>query len=134
MFKKIFLLKFKVVLLSVVSLMVFMFVSGCATMGSGRFMLRQDLIVNQYDTIKEIVIEEAANNGFSHLVSEVKPSQFNNWRGQLYFALKTPSGTDQLYVKLGKKGDQFSVYMYGAGTRANPDSAIKAITTRLNQL
>lgn len=134
MAKKNIFLKFKVFLFPVVSLVVLLFVSGCVTMGSGRLVLRQDLLANQCDTIKKIVIEEAANNGFSQFPSEIKPSQFNNWRGQLYFALITPNGIDNLSVNFKMKGDKISVYMYGAGTRANPDSAIKAITVRLSQL
>ena len=97
-------------------------------------MLRQDLLVNQYDAIKKIVIEEAANNGFYPFPIEVKPSQFNNWKGQLYFSRATPMGTDQLFVNFKSQGDKISVYMYGAGTKASPDSAIKAITARLSQL
>lgn len=134
MAKKNIFLKSKVFLFSVASLMVLLFVSGCATMGSGRIMLRQDLLVNQYDTIKKIVIEEAANNGFYPFPIEVKPSQSNNWKGQLYFSRATPMGTDQLFVNFKSQGDKISVYMYGAGTKANPDAAIKAITVRLSQL
>ena len=42
--------------------------TGCGTMGVARFTLGPDLFDNnQYETIRKIVIEEAANNGFGRL-------------------------------------------------------------------
>lgn len=104
--------------------------SGCITLAHDRTALRSGLVQSKYDKIKKIVLEEAANNGFSQLTSEIKPSEFNEWKGKLYFALKTPNGTDQLFVEF----DRDSVYMHGAGTRSNPDSAIKGIRARIDKL
>lgn len=115
------------VLLIVVSL------AGCVTLGSSRLLVKQDVFAAKYEAIKRIVLEEAANNGFGQLTSEVKPSEFNGWKGKLYFALVTPNGTDQLFVEFQRQGDSVSVYTHGAGTRANPDSAARAIEARLRQ-
>ena len=114
-------------------LLVVFLISGCVTMGSQRLLLNQGVSFDRYDEVKHIVVEEAASNGFSELTSEIKPSKHNNWEGQLYFKLVTPNGTDQLFVELSKKDGRILVYMHGAGTRANPDSAIKAIQERLDK-
>ncbi|KAF0221284.1 MAG: hypothetical protein FD174_422 [Geobacteraceae bacterium] len=111
-------------------LSILLFVTGCITLGHDRAELKTDLVKNKYEIIKKIVLEEAANNGFSQLTSEIKPSQYNDWKGKLYFALMTPNGTDQLFIEFNKD----SVYMHGAGTRTNPDSAIKAIRAKIDQL
>ncbi len=107
---------------------------GCVTLGSEQLLLKQAVFSSSYAHIKSIVLEEAANNGFSQLTSEVKPSEFNQWKGKMYFALVTPNGTDQLFVEFQRQGDSVSVNIHGAGTRGNPDSAAKAITARLRQL
>jgi len=104
--------------------------AGCITLAHDRAELKSGLVQSKYDAIKKIVIEEAANNGFSQLTSEIKPSEYNEWQGKLFFALKTPNGTDQLFVEFN--GD--SVYMHGAGTRSNPQSAIKAMRARIDKL
>lgn len=108
--------------------------AGCVTLGSERLQLSESTFSSQYDKIKAIVADEASKNGFGQLTSEVKPSEFNGWKGQMYFSLQTPNGTDQLFVEFARQGFNVSVYMHGAGTRANPDSATKAIATRLRQL
>lgn len=108
-------------------------ITSCVTLGSSRLLVKRDVFATKYESIKTVVLEEAASNGFSQLTSEVKPSQFNGWTGQLYFALKTPNGTDQLFVEFKPQGDNVSVWAHGAGTRANPDSAAKAIEARLRQ-
>ena len=105
-------------------------IAGCITLAHDRTALRSGLVQSKYNTIKKIVLEEAANNGFSQLTSEIKPSEYNEWKGKLYFALKTPHGTDQLSVEFNKD----AVYMHGGGTRSNPDSAIKAIRARIDEL
>lgn len=120
---------------SVAILLILCILTSCVTMGSQRLVLRQNLFTSaNYTSVKQIVVEEAANNGFSQLTSEVRPSEFNGWKGQLYFALVTPNGTDQLFVEFLRQGEGVSVHMHGAGTRANPDSASKAIAARLRQL
>jgi hypothetical protein len=107
------------------------FLIGCGIkIGSANLDIKQDLIVNKYDTLKEIVIEEAKNNGFTQLTSEIKPSKYNDQKGRLFFQLVTPHGTDQLFVDF----DNGNIYMHGAGLRSNPESAIKAITFRINEL
>ncbi len=118
----------------VVLLVLLIIVAGCVTLGSSRLLVKQDVFAANYEAIKRIVLEEAANNGFGQLTSEVKPSTFNRWKGQLCFALVTPNGTDQLFVEFQRQGDSVSVYTHGGGTRANPDSAAKAIEARLRQL
>mgnify|MGYP001588631348 FL=1 len=96
--------------------------------------MKENTFASKYSSIRKIVIEEAANNGFSTLTSEVKPSQFNGWKGQLFFQLVTPNGTDQLFVEFEKKNEGVSVWAHGAGTRGNASSAAKSITARLSQL
>lgn len=107
---------------------------GCVTIGSERLVIKEDTFTGKYSSIRQIVIEEAANNGFSTLTSEVKPSQFNGWKGRLFFQLVTPEGTDQLFVDFEKKTEGVSVWVHGAGTRGNANSAAKAIAARLSQL
>lgn len=114
--------------------LVIAFPTACVTIGSQRLILKQDVFAANYESIKKTITEEAANNGFKQLTSQVKPSEFNGWKGQLYFALKTPNGTDQLFVEFQRQGDDVSVYMHGASTRANPDIASKAIAARLRRL
>ena len=75
--------------------MFFLLIYGCITMGSNVSYIKKDVFINKYIVIKKVIIEEAANGGFASLTGEIKPSQYNNWSGQLYFSLKTPNGTDQ---------------------------------------
>lgn len=105
--------------------------NACVSMGNARLSATQDEFVRNYPLIKSIAIEEAANNGFGALTSEVKPSKYNNWKGQLYFSLVTPNGTDQLFVKFERKGDSVGIWVHGAGTRGNADSAAQAISARI---
>lgn len=107
------------------------FLVGCGMkMGDSKLDIKPELVLNKYDTLKAIVIEEANNNGFSQLTSEIKPSKYNEQRGRLFFSLKTPFGTDQLIVDF----DNGNISMSGAGLRSNPESAIKAITFRIKEL
>jgi hypothetical protein len=96
--------------------------------------LREDLILNEYTKIRRIIIEEAANNGFPALRSEVKPLEINGWKGKLYFTLKTEAGWDNLTVNIKRKGDSFAIDLVGAGHVANAKGAIKAIKARLSEL
>ena len=107
---------------------------GCVTMGSQRFALKPETITSNYAQVKQIVLEEAANNGFKELTSEIRPSEYNGYEGRLFFQLKTPAGTDQLFVDFKKTDVGVSVNVHGAGTRSNPDSAAKAIQARLSRL
>ncbi len=120
--------------LTAIILLLLVFTAGCVTVGTGKINLKEDLVINQYDTIRNIVIEEAANNGFPTLRTEVKPLEINKWSGKLYFAVKTSQGWDNLTVKIKKVDDHFVVDMTGAATKANPKGAIEAIKTRLGQL
>lgn len=107
---------------------------GCITVGNERLVIKEDTFQAKYSTIKQIVIEEAANNGFSTLTSEIKPSQYNNWKGRFFFQLTTAGGTDQLFVDFKKAPEGISVWTHGAGIRGNANSASKAIAARLGQL
>lgn len=109
-------------------------VAGCVTLGSAKFSLAREYFQENYPQIKSIIVEEAANNGFGALTSEVKPSEFNEWTGKLFFQLKTANGTDQLFVEFSKDPNGVNVYVHGAGTRSNPDSAAKAIQARLSRM
>ena len=113
-------------------LLLLIFTIGCAT--TGKMTLREDVVMNKYVTIRKIVIEEAANNGFPTLRSEVKPSKINKWKGKLYFTVWTGLGWDNLTVRIKRKGDNFVVDLVGAATQANPKGAIKAIKARLSEL
>lgn len=119
---------------SVTILLLLIIITGCVSVTTRKISLREDLILNEYVTIRRIVIEEAANNGFPTLRSEVKPLEINKWRGKLYFTVKTAAGWDNLTVKIKRKGDNFVVEMVGAATVANPKGAIKAIEARLSEL
>jgi len=111
------------------------FLQACSmTIGNENLMIKQDSFENNYSKIKEIVVEEAANNGFGTLTSEVKPSQYNNWEGQLFFQLKTAGGTDQLWAEFSRGDGGIAVWVHGAGIRGNANSASKAIAARLSQL
>jgi hypothetical protein len=107
---------------------------GCISVGNQRLVIKEDTFQAKYATIKQIVVEEAANNGFSTLTSEVKPSQYNDWKGRLFFQLKTVHGTDQLFVDFKKTPEGITVWTHGAGTRGDASSASKAIAARLGQL
>lgn len=110
---------------------IMVFLTGCGMkMGDSKLDIKPELVLNKYDTLKAIVIEEANNNGFSQLTSEIKPSKYNEQRGRLFFSLITPFGTDQLIVEF----DNGNISMNGAGLRSNPESAIKAITFRIKEL
>lgn len=108
-------------------------ISGCISGGTERLLLNEKVSFDRYDEIKHIVVEGAKLNGFSELTSEIKPSKYNNWEGQLYFKLVTPNGTDQFYAEFEKRNGKILVYMHGAGTRANPNSAIKTIRDGLDK-
>jgi hypothetical protein len=103
-------------------------------MGRDKINLREDLILNDYAKIRRIVIEEAANNGFPTLKSEVKPLEINEWKGKLYFTEKTAAGWDNLTVVFKRKGDTFLIEMVGAATVANPKGAVQSIKARLSEL
>jgi len=115
-------------------LFLLIFIAGCVRMGRGQINLREDLVLNEYVQIRKIIIEEAANNGFPTLKSEVKPLEINGWKGKLYFTLKTEAGWDNLTVNIKRKGDNFVIDMVGAATVANVKGAVKAIKDRLGEL
>lgn len=111
-------------------LLILLVTLGCGlTMRSSTIALKPDLVVNNYDAIRTIVIEEAKNNGFSNL-TEVKPSKYNDWEGKLNFI----TGNDKFRVEIKKDGEKFALYMHGGATSGNLDGAIKAITARVNEL
>jgi hypothetical protein len=107
---------------------------GCVAIGNERLVIKEDTFQAKYSTIRQIVIEEAANNGFSTLTSEIKPSEYNNWKGRFFFQLITANGTDQFFVDFKKTPEGISVWTHGAGTRGDASSAAKAIAARLGQL
>lgn len=108
--------------------------TACISMGNARLSVTQDEFVKNYPRIKSIVTEEAANNGFGILTSEVKPSEYNDWKGQLFYQLETANGTDQLFVEFDKTANDMNVWVHGAGTRGNANSAAKAISARLKNI
>ena len=115
-------------------LLFLIFITGCVSMGRGQINLREDLVLNEYVKIRRIIIEEAANNGFPTIRSEVKPLEINGWKGKLYFTLKTEAGWDNLTVNIKRKGDNFVIDMVGAATVANVKGAVQAIKARLSEL
>lgn len=121
--------------LAIVSSLLLSLLAGCGmTVAGQHLLLPQDLVDNKYDAVKAIVTEEAANNGFGVLASEVKPSKYTDYKGSIYFKLQTTMGTDQLTVELKPQDGKVAVHVHGAGTKANADGAVKAITARLAQL
>jgi len=119
----------KIIIVFVLAIML----QACIKMANSRFIIKETTFSANYFRIKKIVIEEAASNGFSELTSEIKPSQFNDWNGQLFFSLVTAHGTDQLFVEFEKKANGIGVWIHGGGTRSNPNSAAKAIQARLKK-
>lgn len=117
-----------------VLLLALLVLSGCGTVGSHRLAVRQDTFDKRYDTIKQIVLEEAANHGYSQLTSEVKPSKFTTGKARLYFAVKTGAGTDTFTVEFRPAASGVEVYMHGGGTKADAKGAIRAIAARLQEL
>jgi hypothetical protein len=113
-------------------LLLLIFITGCVSIA--QIKLREDLILNEYAKIRRIIIEEATNNGFPAVRSEVKPLEINGWKGKLYFTLKTEFGWDNLTVNIKRKGDSFAIDMVGAGHVANAKGAIEAIKARLSEL
>lgn len=108
--------------------------AGCISTANTKFLVKRDSFNRNYNEIKAIAVQEAANNGFGTLTSEVKPSEYNDWTGRLFFQLKTANGTDQLFVEFRSQDDAVNVWVHGAGTRSNPDSASKAIQARVGKL
>jgi len=105
-------------------------VVGCGLkMANSKIGLEQTVVVNNYDSLRKIVIEEATNNGFSNL-TEVKPSKYNNWEGRINFI----NNNDIFKAEILKDGDKYLLYMHGGTTSANLDGAIQAITQRVNEL
>lgn len=119
---------------AIVCLILVAVLTACGTLANTRVLIKQDLAISRYDQIKAIAIEEAARNGFSEIASEVRPSEYNNWRGRLFFQLKTPHGTDQLFIEFRPADGATEIYIHGAGLRSNPNSAAKAIASRLRNL
>jgi hypothetical protein len=87
------------------------------------------VVLANYDQLRQIVVEEATNAGFSSL-TEVKPSQYNNWEGRLNFTTRQ----DKFRAEITRDGDKYSLYMHGGATSADLDGAIKAITARVSEL
>lgn len=109
-------------------------VVACVSIGNTKFAIKPDFFQQNYAQIKAIAVEEAANNGFGTLTSEVKPSEFNEWKGSLFFQLKTANGIDQLFVDFERAEGGVRVWVHGAGTRSNPDSAGKSIQAKVAKL
>lgn len=101
-----------------------------ANIGEDDVTLKDGVIQEKYDKIKKIIVEEAINKGFPKLNSETKPSKANGWEGKLFFAVSTSMGTDQLVVEFNEN----KIKMHGSGTVTDPESAIKAIKQRLEEL
>jgi len=108
--------------------------SACVTLANEGFKLRLSDFETHYGEIKAIVIRDAADNGYSNLTSYVKPSQYNGWKGNMYFAVKTGYGTDQLEVEFSRDGDYEYVYINGGGVEGNPNSAAKEILADIRAL
>lgn len=111
-----------------------LYLVACVSIGNTKFAISKDLFQQNYASIKAIAVEEAANNGFGTLTSEVKPSEFNDWKGSLFFQLKTANGTDQLFVDFERAEGGVRIWVHGAGTRSNPDSAAKSIQAGVARL
>lgn len=108
--------------------------SACVTVTSQAIPFREGDIEKQYAQIRQIVIEEAANNGYGQPTQEVKPSIHNNWRGILAFRVQTLHGHDNLQVRVERQGSELVLKFVAAGAVANADSAVKAIKARVAQL
>ncbi|MDB5904568.1 MAG: hypothetical protein JWM26_3446 [Betaproteobacteria bacterium] len=102
--------------------------------GNVRLVGTQQQLERNYAAIRNIVLEEAKNNGFPNPGAEVRPTASNGWRGRFYFSLQTGMGTDQLTAEFRPKDGAVELYMHGAGNRADPKGAIKAVTERISPL
>ncbi len=109
------------------------FVAGCVTAGSQSLTFREDSFVSQYDQIRQVLIEEARNNGFGALQQEVKPSELNGWKGLFYFTARTPYGEDNLTVKLERVGGRLEINVIAGAMRASADGFLRAINSRLGR-
>ena len=121
----------------VISVLMIMLISGCGTFKTATVYVAEDQFMKKYELIRKVVQEEAVNNGWNQLNeqnSEVKPSPYNNWEGEILYRLKTVHGIDTLRVQFQKRGKEIRVYMLGTGMQANGESAVKAIVSKLQQL
>ncbi len=89
--------------------------------------------MSQYDQIRQVLIEEARNNGFGALQQEVKPSELNGWKGLFYFTARTPYGEDNLTVKLERVGGRLEINVIAGAMRASADGFLRAINSRLGR-
>ena len=60
---------------ALVGVLVAVILTACVTVSSLRLTLKPETITANYPRIKQIVVEEAANNGFRELTSEIKPTE-----------------------------------------------------------
>ena len=122
-------------LTSLSPLLILLFACG-VSVGHQNLVLPEDVVANQYEAVRTVVVEEAANNGYGAApTSEIKPSKYNNYKGKIYYALTTGAGTDQLTFTLDPaENGKVAVNINGGGTKGDPKGAIKAITERLQKL
>lgn len=115
-------------------LAIVLIVAGCGSVASRDLYISEDVLATKYTSIRSIVIEEAARNGYSNLTSEVIPTAANNWKGTLYFTTKTTHGTDNLEVEFQNRGGNHRIWIHGAGAVADADGAADGMRARINAL
>ena len=114
--------------------------AGCAGLPKGPptcVEMQNNLAITEFDTIKKIVLEEAQNNGVTDMNGQfdpprfVKPSKFNNWKGEIVYTAF--QGPPKLEVKFDKNVICFREY--NTITRAaGAKNAIAAIQDRLQDV
>ncbi len=114
------------VLLSLVSIL-----SGCGTYQKKVCVtMLNDAGIRQHDKINKIIIQEANNNGYDIKQIYIKPVKNNNYEGKLFMHHNTTSGTD--IFEITYKNNE--VCMFGGGSEARADLAVKEILNRLQNL
>lgn len=119
-------------LLTVVLLVVTL--QACVSMSSQQFAIKPEVFNANFAQIRQIIIEEAANNGYPQLSSEIKPSEYNNYEGKMLFMLNNGMGTDSFVAEFKRANGGIAVWVHGVGAKTNPESAAMAIEARLKKL
>jgi hypothetical protein len=113
-------------------LLLTLLLTACGTLAKTQCVMFQPGIVTaKYDKMKSIAVEESKQYGFDKLTTEIKPSKYNNFVGEMSFQTKTTNlGNDVLNIQF----DHDKVCFQGIATTARPDTAIKAILDRYQHL
>jgi len=95
--------------------------------------LPNNKVVENFDKIKNIAIEEAKNNGFEELNNDfIKPSKYNDWKGQMSFYHDAHYKIGSEYLKL--RFDKNDIWFSTDAAEADGKTAITAMKDRISKL